>query len=191
MSIVFLRHVISGSLALAFVIHTCRAHGTTFPVTLTTTALDRSSSRWFAASACTAAAEGHQATTPSSSISCTAPHPATWPSTSSLLQRTWHTLGRISAASRLLSFAAASSPMRSRASLRPRASSWCGAEVSSRRLHLRNLSTLLRRNDTPAFTQNKPRHPPRRAGSSLLLLAAGGLKQQPRSGGRKGDKAEV
>jgi hypothetical protein len=57
----FLRHVISGSLALAFVIHTCRAHGATFPPTLTTTALDRSSSGWFAASACTAAAEGHQA----------------------------------------------------------------------------------------------------------------------------------
>src|SRR5215218_3228089 len=56
----FLRHVISGSLALAFVIHTCRAHGATFPPTLTTTALDRSSSGWFAASACTAAAEGHQ-----------------------------------------------------------------------------------------------------------------------------------
>jgi hypothetical protein len=58
----FLRHVISGSLALAFVIHTCRAHGATFPPMLTTTALDRSSSGWFAASACTAAAEGHQAT---------------------------------------------------------------------------------------------------------------------------------
>ncbi len=58
----FLRHVISGSLALAFVIHTCRAHGATFPPTLTTTALDRSSSGWFAASACTAAAEGHQDT---------------------------------------------------------------------------------------------------------------------------------
>jgi hypothetical protein len=58
----FLRHVISGSLALAFVIHTCRAHGATFPTTLTTTALDRSSSGWFAASACTAAAEGHQDT---------------------------------------------------------------------------------------------------------------------------------
>jgi len=36
-------------------------NGATFPATLTTTALDRSSSRWFAASACTAAAEGHQA----------------------------------------------------------------------------------------------------------------------------------
>jgi hypothetical protein len=58
----FLRHVISGSLALAFVIHTCRAHGATFPPTLTTTALDRSSSGWFAASACTAAAKGHQDT---------------------------------------------------------------------------------------------------------------------------------
>ena len=69
-----LRHVISGSLALAFVIHTCRAHGATFPVTLTTAALDRSSSRWFAASACTAATEGHRANRPGSSISCTAPH---------------------------------------------------------------------------------------------------------------------
>jgi hypothetical protein len=58
----FLRHVISGSLALAFVIHTCRAHGATFPPTLTTTALHRSSSGWFAASAYTAAAEGHQDT---------------------------------------------------------------------------------------------------------------------------------
>ena len=68
-----LRRVISGSLALAFVIHTCRAHGATFPATLTTTALDRSSSGRFAASACTATAEGHQNTTPGSSISCTAP----------------------------------------------------------------------------------------------------------------------
>ena len=57
----FLRHVISGSLALAFVIHTCRAHGATFPPTLTTTTLDRSSSGRFAASACTAAAEGRRA----------------------------------------------------------------------------------------------------------------------------------
>ena len=55
------RHVISGSLSLAFLAHTCRAQRRDFPVTLTTTALNRSSSRWFAASACTAAAEGHQA----------------------------------------------------------------------------------------------------------------------------------
>ena len=54
------RRFISGSLALAFVIHTCRAHGATFPTTLTTTALDRSSSGWFTASACTTAAEGHR-----------------------------------------------------------------------------------------------------------------------------------
>ena len=56
------RRFISGSLTLAFVIHTCRTHGATFPTTLTTTALDRSSSGWFAASACTTAAEGHQTT---------------------------------------------------------------------------------------------------------------------------------
>ena len=43
------RHVISGSLSLAFSAHTCRAHGATFPATLTTTALDRSSSGRFAA----------------------------------------------------------------------------------------------------------------------------------------------
>jgi hypothetical protein len=60
----FLRHVISGSLTLAFVIHTCRTQRHDFPPTLTTTALDRSSSRRFAASACTAAAEGHRPTTP-------------------------------------------------------------------------------------------------------------------------------
>jgi 2-polyprenyl-6-methoxyphenol hydroxylase-like FAD-dependent oxidoreductase len=52
-------------------------NGATFPATLTTTALDRSSSRWFATSACTAAAESHQTQRPSSSISCTAPNPAT------------------------------------------------------------------------------------------------------------------
>jgi hypothetical protein len=55
------RHVISGSLSLAFLAHTCRAQWRDFPVTLTTTALDRSSPRRFAASSCTAAAEGHQA----------------------------------------------------------------------------------------------------------------------------------
>ena len=54
------RHVISGSPALAFLVHTCRAHGAAFPQTLTTTALDRSSLRWFAASPCRAAAEDHQ-----------------------------------------------------------------------------------------------------------------------------------
>jgi hypothetical protein len=90
----FLRHVISGSLALAFVIHTCRAHGATFP--------RRSPPRPF-----TAAARGglrppptqrpRRATrtpTPGSSISCTAPHPATRSPTSNLLQRSWHTSGR-------------------------------------------------------------------------------------------------
>ena len=55
------RHVNSGSLSLAFLAHTCRAQRRDFPATLTTTALNRSSSRRFAASACTAAAEGHQA----------------------------------------------------------------------------------------------------------------------------------
>jgi hypothetical protein len=54
------RHVINDSLALAFVIHTCRVKRD-FSATLTTTALDRSNSRGFAASACTATAEGHQA----------------------------------------------------------------------------------------------------------------------------------
>lgn len=87
MSPICFRRFISSSLALAFVIHTCRAHGATFPTTLTTTALDRSSSGWFAAPACTATAEGHQTTRSGSSISRTAPHPAAWSSTSSLLQR--------------------------------------------------------------------------------------------------------
>ena len=58
-----------------------------FSTTLTTTAFDRSSSGWFAAPACTATAEGHQTTRSGSSISRTAPHPAAWSSTSSLLQR--------------------------------------------------------------------------------------------------------
>ena len=58
------RHVISGSLSLAFLAHTCRAQRRDFSVTLTTTTLYRSSSRWFAASACTTAAEGHRAERP-------------------------------------------------------------------------------------------------------------------------------
>jgi hypothetical protein len=49
--------------------------------------LDRSSSGRFAASACTTTAEATQPYRPGSSISCTAPHPAAWSSTSSLLQR--------------------------------------------------------------------------------------------------------
>jgi hypothetical protein len=66
-----------------------------FPPTLTTTALDRSSSRWFAASACTAAAEGHQANNtpaPPSPAQHRIQRPGS--STSSLLQRSWHTMGR-------------------------------------------------------------------------------------------------
>jgi hypothetical protein len=58
------RHVISGSLALAFLAHTCRAHGAAFPATLTTTALDRSSLRWFATSPRRAVAEDHQPNRP-------------------------------------------------------------------------------------------------------------------------------
>jgi hypothetical protein len=54
-----------------------------FSATLTTPALDRRSSRWFGASPCRAAPEGQ------TSISCTAPHPVIWSSTSSLLQRSW------------------------------------------------------------------------------------------------------
>jgi hypothetical protein len=89
------RHVNSGSLSLAFLAHTCRAQRRDFPVTLTTTALDRSSSRWFAASACTAAAEG-----PPGQQRPAPPSPAQHriqrlgSSTSSLLQRSWHTKGR-------------------------------------------------------------------------------------------------
>ena len=60
-STVSFRHFISGLLSFAFLTRTWRAHGTPFPTTLTTTALDRSSSGWFAASACTTTAEGHPA----------------------------------------------------------------------------------------------------------------------------------
>jgi hypothetical protein len=79
------RHVISGSLALAFLAHTCRAHGAAFPQTLTTTALDRSSLRWFAASPCRAAAEDRQPDRAGPSISDAAPHQSVRSSTSSLL----------------------------------------------------------------------------------------------------------
>jgi hypothetical protein len=87
MSPICFRRFISGSLTLAFLALTRRAHGATFPTTLTTTALDRSSSGWFAAIPCRTTAEDHQTYRPSSSISCTAPHLVIWSSTSSLLQR--------------------------------------------------------------------------------------------------------
>jgi hypothetical protein len=40
--------------------HTCRAHGATFPQTLSTPALDRRTLRWFTASPRRATAEDHQ-----------------------------------------------------------------------------------------------------------------------------------
>src|SRR5215218_6210680 len=77
MPLAVFRHVISGLLSLAFVVHTCRALRRDFSATLTTPALDRRSSRWFGASPCRAAPEGQ------ASISCTAPLPVIWSSTSS------------------------------------------------------------------------------------------------------------
>jgi hypothetical protein len=67
--------------------HLPRSTARLFPRRSPPSALDRGSSGWFAASACTAAAEGHQTRRPGSSISCAAPHPVIWSSTSSLLQR--------------------------------------------------------------------------------------------------------
>jgi hypothetical protein len=63
-------------------------NGAPFPATLTTPALDRRSLRWFAASPCRAAAEGH------TSISDAAPHHSNRSSTSMLLQRSWSHDGR-------------------------------------------------------------------------------------------------
>jgi len=97
MPLVVFRHVISGSLALAFVIHTCRAQRRDFSATLTTPALNRRSSRWFEASPCRAASEGQ------TSISCTAPPSVTRSSTPSLLQRSWsHVYATASVRSRRL-----------------------------------------------------------------------------------------
>jgi hypothetical protein len=58
------RHVSGGSLSLAFSVHTCRAQWRDFPATLTTTALNRSSLRWFAATPRRATAEDHQPNRP-------------------------------------------------------------------------------------------------------------------------------
>jgi hypothetical protein len=89
------RHVISGSLSLAFLAHTCRAqrrdfsrdahHHGSLPQQLTVV--------------CGLRLHGGRGgppspTGPGSSISCTAPHSESGSSTSSLLQRSWHTLGR-------------------------------------------------------------------------------------------------
>jgi len=86
------RHVISGSLSLAFLAHTCRAqrrdfsrdahHHGSLPQRLTVV--------------CGLRLHGGRGgpPAPGSSISCTAPHSESGSSTSSLLQRSWHTLGR-------------------------------------------------------------------------------------------------
>src|SRR4051794_34970507 len=63
-----------------------------FSATLSTPALDRRTSRWFAISPCRATAKGHQTTRPGSFISRAAPHPSVSPSTSILLQRSRHTI---------------------------------------------------------------------------------------------------
>jgi hypothetical protein len=75
---------------------TCRAHAR-LSVTLTTTALDRSSSRRLAASASTAAAEGHQGKQRPAPPSPT-PRRATRSLYIQLLQRSWHTTGRAAGA---------------------------------------------------------------------------------------------
>jgi hypothetical protein len=59
--------------------------GATFPQTLTTTTLDRSSLRWFAASPYRAAAEDRQPTGPAPPSPIAAPHQTDRPSTSNLL----------------------------------------------------------------------------------------------------------
>ena len=58
------RHVISRSLTLAFLTHTGRAQRRAVSATLTTTAPDRSSLRWFATSPCRTIAEDHQPNRP-------------------------------------------------------------------------------------------------------------------------------
>jgi hypothetical protein len=85
---------ISGSLSLAFSAHTCRAHRATFPTTLTTTALDRSSSGRFAAIPCRTATEGHQTNGPAPPSPVQLRLHSVRPSTSSLLRRPWHTQNR-------------------------------------------------------------------------------------------------
>ena len=91
----FLRHVISGSLALAFVIHTCRAQRRDF----SRDAHHHGSLPQQLAVVCGLRLHSGRGgppgpTGPSSSISCTAPHSESGSSTSSLLQRSWHTSGR-------------------------------------------------------------------------------------------------
>jgi hypothetical protein len=62
------------------------------PRTLTTTALDRSSSGWFAASPCRATAKDHRTSRTGPSISDAAPHQTARSSTSTSSLRSWHTL---------------------------------------------------------------------------------------------------
>jgi hypothetical protein len=114
---------------------------------------------WFATSACTAAAEGHQTRRPGSSISCTAPHPVTWSSTSSLLQRSCsHSSSRSSTAD-----------LRARSSSRPVV---CGAagHARSRRGATNSASPVLpatarvRRRGAPGPRRRMSRREPRTGG---------------------------
>ena len=92
------RHVISGSLSLAFLAHTCRAHRRDF----SRDAHHHDSLPQQLTVVCGLRLHGDRggppSRTPGSSISCTAPHSESGSSTSSLLQRSWHTSGRISIA---------------------------------------------------------------------------------------------
>ncbi len=88
------RHVISGSLSLAFLAHTCRAHRRDF----SRDAHHHDSLPQQLTVVCGLRLHGDRggppSRTPGSSISCTAPHSESGSSTSSLLQRSWHTIGR-------------------------------------------------------------------------------------------------
>src|ERR1019366_97298 len=83
------RRFSSGSLTFAFPARTCRI-SCAFSATLTTTALNRSSLRWFETSPCRAVPEGH------TSITSTAPHPKiTILLHRNLHQRSWCPMGGI------------------------------------------------------------------------------------------------
>ncbi len=73
-----------------------------FSATLSTPALDRRTSRWFAASPCRATAEAHQPTSADPSISDAAPHHQSGLLHPDLLMRSWHTRAHLLWTSRAL-----------------------------------------------------------------------------------------
>jgi hypothetical protein len=171
---IFFRRFISGLLAFAFLAHTCRALRRDFSATLTTTALDRSSSRWFGASACTAAPEGQ------TSISCTAPRPESGLLHPASFNVRVHTFARKGAVAKVTTSVAETSAWR-------RADRWRRPHRGAMRFRPGRRFSGLNSRGLPANVGNRERPAPDRSSSNVLQIGTIRAIWSPEShpGGRR------